>query len=415
MIIPDVVPSLIYLPCAGIAGFAVAAACGRATAVKTSAVILACCSMLVGADTAWRLLAAKSLYYRPDEMFLNHWPPMSTLTRYQAGAQYSATTYGDLGAMSINPKWHEYRAISFRSDAYGFPNPGISPEPASVILLGDSFGAGTGTTQSKTWASLLGSRYHVPVYNLSIPATGPWHELMDLKIELPRIKRRDPAVLLWAIFSGNDLDDQAEDGMEPVLARNRLSRMRVSVSSFLNRSPIRRVCQSALVVLGGGHHPPIARPLPGGRSMLFRKWYAENMQRTLNDIQSHENYPRLIRVFHEMAGFALRERVTVAVVMLPSKEEVYNWILRSKPFAEADAEPSAFSYVIRGLSEANGFQFMDLKPPLIAEARRLLPSGQLLWWTDDTHWNERGHAFAAETVYTGLLRRLLEKSSGQRD
>ena len=406
-IIPGI-PTFVWLACSAGAGVLAALFYRRTVVLKTAVVLLSCCSILAFADGLWRVCAPTSLYYRPDEMLLNHWPRMGSLARYSAGATYCSRSYGDLAAMAGRPEFREYRTIMFRSDSFGFPNASVSPEPVDVILLGDSFGAGSAISQAKTWGSLLGSRYHAAVYNLSIPDSGPWHELMDLKIELGRIKRREGAVVLWAIFSGNDLDDAFEDHMEPVLSESWLAQMRVSVASFRNRSPIRQLCQRAFAALQGERRPPIVRYLPDGRCILFRRGYAERARRTLADIQTHDNYPRLVQVFREMAQFAVCERLNVGVAALPSKEEVYGWVLSGTPYSDRDAQPSAFSGVVRQLCETYQMRFLDLKPPMVAEARRLLTEeGKLLWWSDDTHWNERGHAFAAATVYAGLLRPML--------
>jgi hypothetical protein len=407
-LIPDVLPSAVVAICSAAAGTIAAVVSSRKIALSASAVTFSCASTLLLADFVLRFAASGALYYRPEEKLLNHWPPMRSLSRFVPHSVFAANSYGDLAAMSGRRDLREYRWIGFRSDGYGFPNPGISQAPADAILLGDSFGAGSGTDQAKTWATLLTERYGVNVYNLSIPDSSPWQELMNLKIEIGRIQRRDRAVVLWAIFSANDLDDVFDDRMEPELSESALARACVSAASFRNRSPIRRVCQRVFVALRSKSRPPIVRRLPSGRSILFRPGYAERVTRPREAIFAHPNHARLARVFEEMATFASHARLRVAVAVLPAKEEVYGWVLHGSRSSKPEPELSSISAAVRPLCETYGFRFMDLKPPMTAEAKRLLAeSGALLWWSDDTHWNERGHSFAATRVFTDLLQPLI--------
>jgi lysophospholipase L1-like esterase len=54
---------------------------------------------------------------------------------------------------------------------------------------------------------------------------------------------------------------------------------------------------------------------------------------------------------------------------------------------------------------AQGIAFCDLKPDLVTAARTAYAqTGALVWWPDDTHWNEAGHRAAADAVYEHLLR-----------
>lgn len=403
-LIPNLIPTRAFLLVSG-ALTAIVSLLFPSRAARIGASGLIACGCLLAGDLLWRLKPPPVFSYRPEELFLNHWPPMPALGRFRPDAYFDAVTYGELAAMSGRLEYREYRHLRFRSDHFGFPNESI-PEQANVILLGDSFGAGSATSQDKTWASLLHSHYAAAVYNLSMPDCGPWQELMNLKLELPRVKHTRDTTVVWAIFSGNDLDDQYQDRLEPATTNNGMAEALVSLASFRNRSPVLRIFGQALLVAQGGRHPPVLRRLATGRTIMFRPGYITTMQRTLQEIESHPNYHPLIRVFGEMSRFATREGLRVAVVMVPSKEEVYRWILMGDGNSHLDSEPSAFATVVHRLSDVNGFEFADLKPPMIAEARTLFAgNGELLWWTDDTHWNERGHALAASLVYDRFLRR----------
>jgi hypothetical protein len=408
-LIPNVVPTGLFL--AGCLGVSALAAWLCPLRVVLGVAIAGSCfgTVLAGADLIWRLRPPAQFYYRPDEMFLHHWQPMPTLARYDTNVNYAGRTYGDLAAMAARPDWREYRPITFRSDSAGFPNAQSPSAGVDTILIGDSYGAGTGTRREATWAVLLQSRYHLNLYNLSIPESGPWHEMMNLKIMAPSLPRAKRTVVLWAFFTGNDLDDDCWDQLEPVLANGFFSRLRVSLATFRNRSPIFQLADH--IAKGPPEQRAIEKYAAPGRRILFRPAYARRARRTLEEVEHHEHYATMLAVFRSMRDFAARQNLTIAVALLPSKEEVYAQLLDGEPGATRSSRPSALSVVVERESRLDGFAFLDLKPFFVAEAaRRLAADGQLMWWSDDTHWNERGHAFAADVVFNRLLQPLLNGS-----
>lgn len=365
------------------------------------ALILSLC--LLAGDLLWRLKPPAAFNYRPDEVLINHWPPMPALGRYRPEARFDAVSYGDLAAMAGRPDYREYRRVRFRSDRFGFPND-VLPDPVDAILLGDSFGAGTGTTQENTWGSLLRSRYGARVYDVSIPESGPWQELMMLKVQLPELRRSRPTTVIWAIFSGNDLDDDYGPGVDPRLS-GWLEQMTVPLVSFRNRSPVRRITDRLWYLAANPHaHPVIEREFAPGRRILFRTVYANRAARSSADILAHPNFPRLHDVMQEMGRFASRASLAVTVVLLPSKEEVYNSILKNETPNFDTILPLPFAALVHEECTRAGLGFVDFTPAIRDEARRAMERQELLWWSDDTHWNTHGHALAASLVYRDVLK-----------
>lgn len=366
--------------------------------------IISCSLTLAGVDLISRPLLKKMLYYRPHEMFINRWPPLPSLSRYDKNISYDGDTYGDLAAVSGVPDYRETRPITFKTDAFGFRNDKMrSTEVIDLILLGDSFGVGNGTSQEKIWSTILTDQYGVHTYNLSIPGS-PWHELMNLKIEFNRLRTHERTIVLWAIFTGNDLDERFRDQSDPSPFRNAFGRGVVSVTSFIKRSPIRRLLKRLDDMYMHRSPSVIVADFLNNRPVLFLPSYVQKAGRTVESIVHHRNYGRLKMVFDEMKTFAESKHVAVAVTVIPTKVEVYPWVLNEDPPWDAKSEPSGFSVAVRELSEAEGFPFLDLKPFLIDEAKRVfVDSGDLLWWYDDTHWNDKGHEVVAKIVYENLL------------
>ena len=367
-------------------------------------IVLASISMSFAAvDLSLRPMIQPRLF-GPREMFMYTWAPMPSLWRYGPNLSFRGTVTGDLASRD----YRERRQETFETDSYGFRN---DPEQAwkaqkgttDLILLGDSFGVGVGTTQAQTWASLFESKYGLHTYNLSMAGSGPWHELMNLKIACPRLHCDEGTIVLWALFAGNDLQDPISDALEPSLSDSWSQHLAVSLTTFRNMSPVRNVMDLLTNNDHESKQPVIVRDLPNGAKLIFRTRYVRAVRLSYDQVRLHPHYPKLVAVLREMKKFSDSQHFSVVVVMIPAKEEVYSSILsgESEP---GDKQPSGFSQAVQELCQRDGLPYLDLKPFFLDEANKeFARSGELLWWSDDTHWNDRGHALAASIVNDRLL------------
>jgi SGNH hydrolase-like domain, acetyltransferase AlgX len=374
---------------------------------QAALVILATAFAVTCADLLAREVVYSLWDARPKELAAHRWPPLPQVYRFQPDIKFTGLTYGDLAAISGRNSWREYRPITFVTDHYGFRNDPSVPEsgPLDLIILGDSFCVGDSTSQEHTWSSLLIKDYGLKVYNLCMDGAGPWQEYVNLLVEGDRLKTRDRTVVLWVIFTGNDLDDPYWPAFDkaqlPWLSP--LGYRLYQMKEFRYRSPLRRMLfaeQGATPV-----ERVVEKTLPGGRRVLFSEAYAQAKDRTADEIKRHPNYEPLKATFSAMKRLAAERRLTVAVVSIPDKEEVYAWLLDGTAPWTTHSTPSAFALTLKELCEQNGLPFLDLKPALVAASKRVFAeSGELLWWADDTHWNPSGQNIAAATIYNELLR-----------
>lgn len=366
---------------------------------------------ILGADLVLRLFADRWLYYREHERFVERWPELPLVTRYESNVDDSAETFGDLAAMIGRRELRETRRVVFRTDSFGFRNDGEPRDrrPYDLIVLGDSFGVGTGTTQERTWVSLLQGRRQgrqgLEVYNLSMPGS-PLHHSVNLATQIERLPVHAGSLVLLVLFSGNDLDDDYPASWVKLSSlpwSGPGERLAVRVSTFLRRSPLRQLVErrregrrSAADVL--------VRDFPNGQKVLFFRPYAERRRRTEAMVRSHPHYGRLLAAIRDIRRVAGEHRLPLGVLLLPSKEEVYEWSLEGSPPWTTDRRPSGLARAVGDFCRRNGLGFFDLEPALVetaqAEHER---SGRLLYWTDDTHWNETGHAVVADLAARHVL------------
>jgi hypothetical protein len=369
---------------------------------KLCLAIVSVCLTVTIADLILRPVATQLHSYRPQEVFLEERPEVPLVFRYAKNVNYEGRSYGDLSAISGHKEWREYRDIKFVTDGFGFrnvlPQSGEQAGGFDLILLGDSFAEGVGTSQRNTWSDILSRNYGIATCNLSVSGAGPWHEYMNLSLEMDRLKTHEGTVLLWAIFAGNDLDDYY--GPLDLARSPRRSPAAIfarAFQTFRHRSPLAQI----LFRITGKQI--LAREFLEGRKLLFYAPYALRKDRTLDDVRRHSNYKNLKATVSAVGKLAEAKRMTMAITLVPSKEEVYSWVLdRSQPWSTNDS-PSGFSLALEELSEQAGIHYFDMKPYLIAAAREAFEeNGVLLWWHDDSHWNNLGHQVAASIVYHNL-------------
>lgn len=353
------------------------------------------------ADLIARPFAPYIFESRPIERFNQQWPPQPHLIRYNANLNFEGETFGDLASVSGRRDWRETHRLRFVTDAYGFRNePANDSKPLDLILLGDSFGVAGTTTQEEILMSQLVKRSGLKAYNLSVGGHSPLQEYATLVLESGRLPKRDGTILLWLIFTGNDLDDHYYSDLDNPQLWRWSERFVAAYQRFHDRSVVRQLFGS-----GNPSDLVLNRTFLDGRPIQFSRSYADRTSRTADDVRRHPNFDRLKKTFSLMKTFAGQNHLQVFVALIPSKEEVYSWTINSALPWTSSREPSGFAIVTHELCDANGFRFADLKPTLVEASEKVFKeSGQLLWWRDDTHWNGEGQRIAADAIYENLRR-----------
>ena len=139
----------------------------------------------------------------------------------------------------------------------------------------------------------------------------------------------------------------------------------------------------------GEHAPPALVQEIGGKPVAFysKEQALIDNRSTLQEIEL--NFVSALQ--------ALKPNLT-EIFFVPVKYRVYaQWLpLKSLPNEQ-------WNYLAEAARQA-GIPVHDLTPVLTAEAKRLLPQGQYVYWRDDTHWNCNGMRVAAAEVARILLK-----------
>jgi hypothetical protein len=349
---------------------------------------------LVVADALMRVLLRERLYVRPTIMFLNPWPKNEALQRYERNLRYRGEMYGDLAVIHGDPAYRDKRQVRFETDEAGFRNaPGSRRRENSLILLGDSFGAGSGGSQEATLSYVLGERHRITNYNLSVGAATPWQEVMTLKQELPKIRLAPQAGLVWLLFSGNDLDSSFSDELE-IRQNDFFKQTAVKIRVFYKRSPIRQLLQPH-----ADQRQLVEIKSLGDQRVLFYAPYIARAGRTKKQIVGHQNYKAFERLVEHTVAWCASRHLRLYVVLVPSKPETYSWALDDPDETVHVEKTSGLSDVLQQWSERAGVDFLDLLPQFVQVAKaEYKERGTLLFWRDDSHWNDRGQEVAAQVI-----------------
>jgi hypothetical protein len=262
---------------------------------------------------------------------------------------------------------------------------------------------GLGSSQEDTWPFLL-EKDGYPLYNLSMPATCPLHGAARLSRTIQSLHLSEAATIVVPLYIGNDLQECAEDA-EKNITLGRVSgwrSLRIALQDYRSRSPLRQLGMR-LVYRWIFADPVIStRGLPDGRQMLFYKPHTQAANLSLDQVQRDPNFQRLTSSLKRIHALANENRVSTLVVIIPTKEEVYRWLLGQGSPEDDRSQSSGLASAVQSFCGHEGIRCIDLSPALTEEAKNVWNQGDLLWWTDDSHWNPQGHRTVARLISQAL-------------
>jgi lysophospholipase L1-like esterase len=339
---------------------------------------------------------------------------------------------------------HDDYTFPLVTDADGFRNDAASD--FEIAALGDSFTDALTLPVERTWPSLLAQRARARVRNFGTAGFGPGQERRLLEeFVLPH----RPRVVVVAFFAGNDLQDAerfdtfARTGAFPggslgwkfkdVIARFDDSYVLSLFHALGGLAGERRALPAVHADTGpadySGEDPgaaPVARAsfdrglyaVPvGGRAVRFAFMppYLNCLQLSRADLERSPGWEATLRAYREMKRLADAQDTRLAVVFVPSKEQVYLPLVRAS-FASDEVERSvavslrdvphppeaarilehrlALNGMMRDFCAREGIAFRDLTPDLTAR----LATGTNVYFPDDSHWNAAGHETAAAAI-----------------
>jgi len=236
-------------------------------------------------------------------------------------------------------------------------------------------------------STLSGSRF----YNLSLPGS-PIEQYINFSLEIPTLTLHSPRILVWMLFAGNDLTEPiTEPPMDlSVYKISGLESTLIQITNFQNQSRLRALLNNFYYsfVKPSSIELVFRKNVSGLEVLFFYPWQANSFL-TEHEVVLHPNWPHVKHAISAVGTLAKAQQLKVLIAVAPTKEQIY---------LNSTRKEFGFGTAVCEVASKEAVDCVDLLPTFDQEAQRLLKQGQLLWWKDDTHWNERGTALAAKTI-----------------
>lgn len=294
-----------------------------------------------------------------------------------------------------------------RYDADGFRLPRLTADSYPIIALGDSFTEGG----QIPWVDVLAETLEIPVRNLGWRGLGTLDEARLMQ----EYGRGDHKWVLIGYFEGNDLsniqsayDRMQNEGVSILSLTRELTEEERPAEPVTN--PENRYLYPLQHVIGE-HTYELAY-------VSDYLWWLNGTEETYRQSRNMEEFRKALESIKEAAGDAC-----VALVYMPSKEHIYfpysdpagnqryvlenglelrlneqGWLsfggLTPQDYETVTSRLNNHRNVIRDATLEAGMHFMDLTP-VFEEA---VFAGEPTYYPYDSHWNERGHRLAGESI-----------------
>lgn len=288
---------------------------------------------------------------------------------------------GDIAAYSSH---QVVKDVVWETDAHGFRNRPSDCRNFPIVVAGDSFGIGTSLTQSDILSEQIAARTGQCTYNLS------GRQFQD-SFSLLRQYTLDPrwVILVVSERGFRDLQPLSPNAMGDLplpVTVNAATPLwilgdRLAKPTFLQYRARHGLLQSLRRVV-----VPVKDELRDGSEPKMMFYFGRP--------QTYVVPGELDRIGRMMAGYQAALKTFGArfiVLPIPDKETVYPEMLG------LPAAPPELSQVYRRLKKV-GVPFVDLYHPYREAYRR----GEIVYQLDDTHWNARGVAIAADILLRNL-------------
>ncbi|HMO50449.1 MAG TPA: hypothetical protein PKE26_06025 [Kiritimatiellia bacterium] len=332
--------------------------------------------------------------------------------------EFPATLGGDLAAMLTVPEAIARYGIerapggTLVYDAFGYPNPNLGEAAIfPVVWAGDSYLL-QGRDMAALPAARLSRRLESPVYTIAHAGRGANMPLIAF-MEHPWFLSHPPSVVVWSLSerdaSASFLQSLAhyvdhvtasaspDREVKPPRFHWRLLTPAWLKQSLPNSSVMARAFRRTWVnlryqVLGQINPDVVVSDVPfADHSLLF---YRENI-RSMSWTPEERDVPAMRQILTRINETYFRPRGILWVMLLmPEKEQVYrDWLPVAVREGPKPLYPSIFESLAPALREA-GICVVNPLPVFREAAAR----GELLYWPDDTHWNEAGMELAADVI-----------------
>ena len=358
--------------------------------------------ILVSANLLFiKKLQDKEIFYRAHEKFSDK------DFIYKKNINYEMTMpHGDIPALDFcndSISINEVRTQKFITDKNGYRNDFYNLESADIVLIGDSFIAGSSSSQEDTPANILMNLTNKKVYSLasiSDPESYEFHIKKNLKHMDKNIK------LLIFYFAGNDFEYHFENNNKYLNYNGiQIPYLKYKIRfgyERLERNKDKLFIEKLSTLYKNNFFYKKIRPKS---QRAYKKILSKWTNACLVEIQNIKNfdigfYYKEIKNYKNVSTHIITDQEILKkiykVYYIPTK-----YIIYKKYFNKEETKKNDLVYLKENYKKL-GIQVEDLTPILQQAADDNLKNDKFIYWRDDTHWNKLGIITAMKFIENDL-------------
>lgn len=323
--------------------------------------------------------------------------------------------------------------IVLSSDRYGYRNPGELLETYPMLVVGDSFAAGSHVSDEQMWSVLLSGQLEQPIYNLGVSGSSPRVYLNNYVVLGQQFR---PKTVLFMLYEGNDFRYEPPPRINAQTGTRKRS-LGAQIKLWGKASPVtqglRRLSTEVLQPWGADN------PVPGYQESMgwmpvklstpagdhYYSFPPKRLKYLNVDVAQFERSPdwtSVRDVLLEMKALTDEAGARLIVVYAPSAPHVVLPLVAEQ--VPADQLHQFLAYEVDGLPapeqlkrelfarldnqelvvarfcEGQGLGFVSLTQPL----REAMAQGEQVYYSYDQHWTPLGNIVAAAVLEQYLSR-----------
>jgi hypothetical protein len=301
--------------------------------------------------------------------------------------------HGDIVALDVcnnKDEVKEKRLQKFITDENGFRNDNVKINEAEIILVGDSFIAGSSNTQENTPANILSQFSKKKVYSITVISEPEDYELY-LSHYIDKLK---PGVeILLFYFAGNDFRYKFKNHKNLNFNNFNIDYLKFKIRfgyERLEKNKDKIFIKTLKSLYDKNYFYQKIRPQS---QRFFKKILAQWTNSC--DVKYYEINGNLVgfaylpvKNYHSVSTHIIRNKKILnkikKVFYIPTKYSVYNEFIANEVLNN-----DAYNYLKESYKSDN-IEIIDLTKFLQKEAKKNLKKNDFIYWKDDTHWNEKG-------------------------
>ena len=334
-------------------------------------------------------LKDEDLFYRAHEKFVDK----DAIYQKNISSEM-LMPYGDIipnATCGIEESIIEPRTQKFITDKNGFRNDKVEIEDAEIVLVGDSFIAGSSNSQENIPANILGKLSGKKVSAITV-IEGPDYYKMHMEKNLNKLGK-DTQILLF-YFAGNDFNYQLKKDKNYIYHDG----VPIPYLKYKIRFGYQRLERNKdkvfIKILSNIYEKNFFYKKIRPKSQRLTKEILSRWTKTCS-VEYHKiNNTKIGFYYNSPKNFTNVSTKIITnqkilnkikkIYYIPTKIQIYSKYISNERINKADYEYLKLNY------EKLGIEVEDLTNILILSAEKHLKQNKFIYWKDDTHWNELG-------------------------